>query len=113
MMPIADFPHVEELIVVGGSASTAVSLLQGNREPFETRIITRTEINALFDQLAALSLAERKQLPGINPQRADILPAGLIILETVFEITAHEKATASTFDLPLGYLLIQNQARHD
>jgi exopolyphosphatase/pppGpp-phosphohydrolase len=43
----------------------------------------------------------------MKPQRADILPAGIIVLDSVLEILGKERATATTADLLLGYLLAQ------
>jgi exopolyphosphatase/pppGpp-phosphohydrolase len=44
-------------------------------------------------------------MPGMNPQRADILLAGALILECAFSLTLHEQALVSTLDLLLGTLL--------
>ena len=41
----------------------------------------------------------------MNPQRADILLAGALILDAVFARTLHERATVSTNALLLGFLL--------
>jgi exopolyphosphatase/guanosine-5'-triphosphate,3'-diphosphate pyrophosphatase len=45
-------------------------------------------LDALADvakKLCSLSVAERKKIPGINPQRADIIVAGAAILQTLME----------------------------
>ena len=70
--------------------------------------ITQEQVLELEQLLAARSLEERKALPGMNPQRADILLGGLIILEIVLERTGHKEALVTTNDLLLGTLLIRS-----
>lgn len=43
--------------------------------------VTLTELKALNARIAALSLAERKNVAGLSPQRADIIVAGGFVLE--------------------------------
>jgi len=109
LAPIRDFPTIERLALVGGSATTAASLLRGDRTPFVTAEITRADVTATIARLCAMPLRERKLLAGMNPQRADILPAGLIVLDAVFELTGLDRATATTSDLLMGYLLIRRE----
>ena len=42
--------------------------------------LLRTDLEALADRLCGLSLAERRKLPGLLPQREDVIPAGCLIL---------------------------------
>ena len=41
----------------------------------------------------------------MKPQRADILPAGIIVLDAALEILGRDDAIATTADLLLGILL--------
>jgi len=109
LAPMRDFPAIERLALVGGSATTAASLLRGDRTPFLTAEITRADVTATLARLCAMTLTERRELAGMNPQRADILPAGLIVLDAVFELTGLERATATSSDLLMGYLLIRRE----
>ncbi len=71
--------------------------------------IARADVMATLARLCAMSLDERKLLAGMNPQRADILPAGLIVLDAVFELTGLARAIATSSDLLMGYLLIRRE----
>jgi exopolyphosphatase/guanosine-5'-triphosphate,3'-diphosphate pyrophosphatase len=42
--------------------------------------LTRAELEALADMMCRLPLAERQKLPGLQPKRADVIPAGALIL---------------------------------
>jgi exopolyphosphatase/guanosine-5'-triphosphate,3'-diphosphate pyrophosphatase len=102
---IAPFAHVRDvrdLIVVGGTAFTAAAMVaNGMRDG--TRI-TRADCGALIDALLARGLEERKRLPHIRPQRADILPAGLIVIDEACRLLGAHEFTVSEADLLLGYL---------
>jgi exopolyphosphatase/guanosine-5'-triphosphate,3'-diphosphate pyrophosphatase len=59
---------------------------------------------ALIDGLLARDLAERKAMPHIRPQRADILPAGLLIIDEACRLLDIDALIVSTDDLLAGYL---------
>lgn len=103
--PIGAFPKVDRLIFVGGSATTTISVLAGKRESFAYADLTRADLQSLIERLRALDIEKRKALAGMNPQRADILLAGAIVLNAAFRRTLHDRATVSTNDVLLGYLL--------
>ena len=105
LKPLEGFPPVDRLVCVGGSATTAIALLRENRELFSYAQLYRSDLRRLIARLRALDLRVRKTLPGMNPQRADILLAGLLIIDLVFELSHHNRALVSTNDLLLGTLL--------
>jgi exopolyphosphatase / guanosine-5'-triphosphate,3'-diphosphate pyrophosphatase len=107
LAPIAEFPHVAHLSLVGGSATSVASLIRGKRTKFDAYEISRNDLQRALVRLCALSLEERKKLDGIKPQRADILPGGIIVLSTILDLAGHDRATVTTADLLLGYLLQQ------
>ncbi len=111
LAPIADFPPVERLAFVGGSATTAAALVRGKKTKIDRYELTRTDLQRALVRLCALSYKERKDVPGMKPQRADILPAGIIVLETVLDLVGTDRAVATTADLLLGYLLAERD-RH-
>jgi exopolyphosphatase/guanosine-5'-triphosphate,3'-diphosphate pyrophosphatase len=107
LAPIADFPKVGHVAFVGGSATTVASLIRGKRTKIDQYELSRSDLQRALVRLCALPLKERKALAGMKPQRADILPAGIIVLETVLDLIGQDRATATTADLLLGYLLQQ------
>lgn len=106
LLPIAQFAAVERLVLVGGSTTTAISVLRRDREMFSYADFARTDLQRLIEILRALNIDDRKALPGMNPQRADILLGGLLIIDLVFDITKHDRSLVSTNDLLLGTLLL-------
>lgn len=105
--PIVDFRSIVKLALVGGSATTTAAVVRARKTKMERCELTRSDLQRTLVRLCALGYEERKGIIGMKPQRADILPAGIIILETVLDILGRDRAVATTSDLLLGYLLQQ------
>ncbi len=80
--------------VMYGSSGTAQNLAEiianGNPAvPAPTSLrnyaLSLTDIQATTKRLCALTLEQRRRVPGINPERADIIIGGAAILQTVME----------------------------
>lgn len=93
-----------------GGAFTITRLLMASAEgrPFrdQPREIPVARIRSFADHLARLSLAERKDFPGLPETRADILPVALIILETLAAHTGVEVFRHSFHNLRMGRLAL-------
>jgi len=102
LAPFAELRGFEELIVVGGTAFTAAAMIAGGAHDGTT--MARDDTRALIDELLARNLDARKAMPQIRPQRADILPAGLIVVDEACRLLGVDRFTVSEADLLLGYL---------
>lgn len=109
LAPIREFSQPDRLVFVGGTATTACAILRGNRDLFAYASLAREDAASLAARLRSLPLERRKTLPGMNPQRADILLAGLLLLDEVFAAAGRSEAAVSTNDLLLGTLLLRRQ----
>jgi len=47
--------------------------------------MTRSDVRHVLDRLAFLPIAGRRAVPGLNPDRADIILAGLVVIERVMK----------------------------
>jgi exopolyphosphatase/guanosine-5'-triphosphate,3'-diphosphate pyrophosphatase len=103
--PLAECAAVERLALVGGSATTIAGMLRGRRTSIDSYDLTRADLQRALERLLPMPLEERKKIAGMKPQRADILPGGIIAIETAMEIIGSDKAVATTSDLLLGILL--------
>ena len=101
---LKESPRAERFALVGGSATTAAAIVRG-RPISGTFRLTRAMLQDVLAQLLGMTLEERKAVPGMRPQRADILPAGIIAIDAAMEILGAEEAIATTADLLLGILL--------
>jgi exopolyphosphatase / guanosine-5'-triphosphate,3'-diphosphate pyrophosphatase len=77
-------PPAAELVGVAGTVTTLYALQHGI-EPYDsTRVhggtLTRAQLEQLVTRLCSMPLAQRQRLPGLQPKRADVIPAGAHIL---------------------------------
>jgi exopolyphosphatase/guanosine-5'-triphosphate,3'-diphosphate pyrophosphatase len=102
LAPIAEVRGFDELIAVGGTVFTAAAMVAGGLRDGAT--MTRSDCASLIDALLALDVEGRKAMPHIRPQRADILPAGLMVVDEACRMLDVDHFTVSESDLLLGYL---------
>ena len=83
LLPAA--PPADALVVSGGTATTLAAMDLGldeyQSELVHGRIITRSRLKEIIGRLIPVPLDERKSLLGIEPGRAEVLPAGAVILD--------------------------------
>jgi exopolyphosphatase/guanosine-5'-triphosphate,3'-diphosphate pyrophosphatase len=101
--PFAQAPQPARLIAVGGTAFTAAAMVAA--APLRDGVtMSAAQRAALQDALLSRDLDARKALPFIRPQRADILPAGIAIIDEACRILGVADVTVSVDDLLNGYL---------
>ena len=108
--PLSDCSSVERVALVGGSATTTAAIVAGKRLPPASRTLTRPDLQRTLERLLPMNLAERKAVVGMKAQRADILPAGIVVLDEALETLGKGEAVATTADLLLGTLLQERDA---
>lgn len=67
--------------------------------------VTTAEVEHLLDWLGAMSPEERRTVPGLNPERADIILAGLAVTCEILEQIDASAVTVSAFGIREGLLL--------
>ena len=81
--------HRVQFAGIGGTATILgrmASSVEGfDRERIEATRLTFEEIGRTVSRLWSLPLAERKQIPGLPANRADVILFGLVIFEAVME----------------------------
>lgn len=110
LQPMSEKGSVERVAFVGGSATTTAAIVRGRSAAITTHPLTRAELQRTLDRLLAMTLDERKKIAGMRVQRADILPGGIIVLDTALELLDQDRALATTADLLLGILLQERDA---
>ena len=100
--PYAAVRGFAELIAVGGTVFTAAAMIAGGVR--DGAVMTHADCERVIDDLLARDLGARKALPHIRPQRADILPAGLIVVDEACGLLGVDRFTVSEADLLQGYL---------
>jgi exopolyphosphatase/guanosine-5'-triphosphate,3'-diphosphate pyrophosphatase len=100
-------PHVEKLIAVAGTPTTLAAMHQElpefNKSKVQGYILHAKAIDQLLDILLRTDTKTLIDLyPAINKARADILPAGTLILREAMDILGVEAVRVSTHGLRYG-----------
>ncbi|NLG85773.1 MAG: Ppx/GppA family phosphatase [Firmicutes bacterium] len=99
---------VSQVVAVGGTATTIAAMEQGlacyDRSKVQGYVVLRQRLANLVQAVRLLPVAERRKLPGLQPERADIIPAGMAILNLALTILDLPGFTVSDADLLLGSL---------
>ena len=103
LAPLQTFEPFDELLAVGGTVFTLAAMLTADPSRDGVHIKTN-QLTTAIDELLGRNLAARRGMPHIRPQRADILPAGLIVVKTACERLGLSALRVSHSDLLAGYL---------
>ncbi len=103
LAPLGDFEPFGDLLAVGGTVFTIAAMLSGDPHRDGVRV-DRAERRAVIDDLLARDLEARRRIANIRPQRADILPAGLVVVDAACNLLGIDAFHVSHRDLLAGYL---------
>ena len=93
----------------GGTFATVASMALARRGEYRDDVhgltIGRDEVEQLLEAVAGMSLEELRQIPGLRPERADIIGAGLAVVVELLRAVHADSVTVSAFGLRDGLLL--------
>ena len=97
------------IVAVAGTATSVVSM----REEMEVydgsrvhkAVVTRADLDALLERLSHMTTEQRRNIVGLDPGRAPVIVAGLVILERIMTLADAEQFTVSECDILHGILL--------
>ncbi len=95
-----------------GSSGTVINLAEISSRMFKKNnngakgnVLSRRNLKKTAQILCALTLEERKKIPGINPERADIIVAGAAAIDAMMEEFGLEEINISHKELRDGLLV--------
>ncbi|RKH58900.1 Ppx/GppA phosphatase family protein [Corallococcus aberystwythensis] len=101
-------PPASMLVGVAGTVTTLYALQHQmatyDAEAVHGGTLSRGELDALTDRLCALPLDARRALPGLQPKRADVIPAGALILREAVKALGLDACRVSDRGLRWGLL---------
>lgn len=102
-------PPGARLVGVAGTVTTICAVARAI-DPYDAERVhgaqlTAQEITATLDRLCAMPLAERRALPGLQPKRADVIPAGAMILDAAARRMGAQEVWVSDRGLRWGLLV--------
>jgi exopolyphosphatase/guanosine-5'-triphosphate,3'-diphosphate pyrophosphatase len=100
----------EAAIGVAGTVTTLAALDLGlvdyEPERIHGHLLSADAAGRQLDRLAALPLAERRNVPGLEPERAPVIVAGAVIVREVLAAFALQALEASEHDILHGAALL-------
>lgn len=97
------------LVGTGGTASILgcleARLTTFDRHRLETTRVSRGALNEWAEKLWGMPVSERQQLPGLPPNRADVILTGAVVYEQVLEVFQFTELRISTRGVRFGALL--------
>jgi exopolyphosphatase/guanosine-5'-triphosphate,3'-diphosphate pyrophosphatase len=105
-LPAAVRERVQAAIAVAGTA-TSCAAIDLELEPYDTtkvegHVLSRARLEALLERLAALPVAERRNVTGLDPARAPTIVAGVVILISALAAFGLDEVEISDRDILWG-----------
>lgn len=98
-----------ELLTLAGTGTTLSSVKQGlvvyDPALVHGSHLSGAEVADLLGELAAMDLATRRGVVGMDPARADVIVAGALILHTIIALAGLAGTTVSEHDILYGLVL--------
>ena len=96
------------LVGVAGTVTTlaalSLELVEYDAELVHGHRLSRAEVGRIENALFALSLSQRKSLAGMPAKRADVLPAGAMLLRSVMDHLGADEVMVSDRGIRWGRL---------
>jgi exopolyphosphatase/guanosine-5'-triphosphate,3'-diphosphate pyrophosphatase len=97
------------VIGTAGTITTLAAIDQGmtvyDPERITRFVLTGRRIEAMIATLSTSTIAERRKIPGLEPGREDIIPAGAIILQEIMRRFGYTSLLVSDWGLREGIVL--------
>lgn len=112
LLPYREKLKDHQLVFVGGTATTLVAVRLALPE-YDTRmihgqILSLNEVRDVYELLSSLPLKVRQRLPGLQPERADIIPAGALIVLEIMMFLGQVQIMVSESDILDGIIMERN-----
>ena len=102
---------ISKLVGIGGTITSLSAMNQQlevySMEKVHNSVVTKKDIEKILQNLKNMTLNDKKTIKGLQPKRADIITAGVKILNIVMEKLEFEKIMISEYDNLEG-LICQN-----
>jgi len=101
-------PQDAILIGTGGTIKTLATIYSEldyrNEKRINGLVVPRNSVNGILKDLVKMDFKSRKNVKGLNPKRADVIIAGLLILQAVMEAFGKDQIKVSSRGVIEGYM---------
>jgi exopolyphosphatase/guanosine-5'-triphosphate,3'-diphosphate pyrophosphatase len=111
LAPLAALAPIDDVRCVAGTPLTIGAVVAGSHvDRVSGMVLTRETLDATIERLLDLTLEERRALPGMLAQRADIVAGGALIVSEALRLLGAAAGQLEVNDLLLGFLLMERAA---
>ena len=109
-VPAEHRERIGHAIAVAGTATSLAAIAQ-RLDPYDADkvhgyLLSAAECDQILDRLAQMPLEERRQVPGLHPDRAPTIIAGVIIFREVLTMFGLDQIEVSEHDILRGAALV-------
>lgn len=90
------------MVGIGGTITSLAAITQQlteyKRELIHKSILSKSMVERTMRRLVGIKLKEREKIPGLQPKRADIIIAGIVILDEIMDFLNQKSLMVSEWD---------------
>ena len=94
--------NIKKLVGIGGTVTSVSAMNQQlevySMEKVHNSKICKKELDEILQMLKNMTLEDKKRLKGLQPKRADIITAGVVILDIIMEKLELNEIIVSEYD---------------
>ncbi|MEI6916672.1 MAG: Ppx/GppA family phosphatase, partial [Armatimonadota bacterium] len=94
------------LVGIGGTVVNLACIAQegASHTAVHGGMVSLESVSEIAERLGRMTLEERRTVPGLEPQRADVITAGAIIFQTLLEGLGVDEVVTSTRGARFGMI---------
>jgi exopolyphosphatase/guanosine-5'-triphosphate,3'-diphosphate pyrophosphatase len=109
LAPLGELRPIDTLLAVAGTALTIAAVaFESHVDRVAGGILSSETLDATIGRLLDLDIEARRKMPGMLPQRADVLAGGGLIASESLRLLGVTSALLESNDLLLGYLMMRH-----
>ena len=89
----------------GGTATAGEEMAEYDSSRVHGAIVTCDDLDKLIEKTQDMPLEERQRIVGLEPKRAPVIVAGLVILRQLMDVAGLDELTVSEADILQGIVL--------
>lgn len=101
-----------KLLGIGGTVTTLAAvqleMQHYDRQAVHGFVLGKDAVDALYARLVQMDNAARRHVAGLDEKRADVIVAGIVILQEIMELSNKTQVTVSDFDNLEGAYFLEN-----
>lgn len=100
---------IDRVVAVAGTATSVVSMQKEmavyDSSQVQGAFVSKAALDEARDRLLSMTVEQRRHVVGLDPDRAPVIAAGMLILDAVVELAGAEGYTASEADILEGIVM--------